>query len=148
MIPGEVAVMDRVTPGALAGVRYYNFTGTTGNFLLGVDEPAPISWALYDTLNSCDENFHAFPSEIPRETWTGLTILSGTFTPGGHRFLTVSGLTGIDLTKTELYVVISSVAGAVVAAEVLQFALESHLSLRVESEPDIVLLRRSVDPKN
>ena len=126
MIPGEVAVMDRIAPGAIAGVRYYNFTGTTGSFILGVDEPAPLSWALYDTLQNCNENFHCFPSEIPATTWTGAAVLSGTFTPAGHRWLTVSGLTGIDLTKTELYMVITSVAGAVTAAEVLQFALETH----------------------
>jgi len=125
MIPGSVAIMDRVAPGAISPCRYYNFTGTTGQFLLGVDENTP-AWALYDTLQSCDENIHCFPSQIPTGNWTGAVVLSSTFTPGGHRWLRVSGLTGIDLYATNLYMVLTQVGGSITAVEVMQFALESH----------------------
>ncbi len=125
MIPGEVAIMDRVAPGAISPCRYYNFSGTTGSFLLGVDDTSA-TFALYDTLQSCDEKIHCFPSQIPTANWTGAAILSSTTTPAGHRWLTVSGLTGIDLYQTDLYIVLTEITGEKTAPEVLQFAMEYH----------------------
>jgi len=125
MIPGSVAIMERLAPGAISPCRYYNYSSTTGQFLLGVDD-STATFALYDTLQSCNEKVHAFPSQIPTASWTTPAVLSATLTPGGHRWLTVSGLTGIDLYATDLYMVLTEVSGSITAVETMQFALQSH----------------------
>lgn len=125
MIPGSVAIMERLAPGAVSPCRYYNYSGISGSFLLGITDPSS-TFALYDTLQSCNENIHCFPSQIPTANWLGAAVLSATLTPGGHRWLTVSGLTGIDLNATNLHMVLTEVNGALTAVEVMQFALESH----------------------
>lgn len=133
MIVGEVCGLD--SPGFVNSARLYNYNsaGTRGLFVLGSDDPFdpadmsdPLNFVNYNAIRDCNENIHYFPSAIPKNTWTAGAISSGTFTPGGHRWVTVSGITGLDLLTDELHMVITTISGERTAVEVMQFALESH----------------------
>lgn len=135
MIPGEVCTLT--SPGFINSARLYNRSTTRGLFVLGSDDPLnvsdatdgtsdPANFVNYTSISSCNENIHYFPSSIPKITWTGPSLLSGTFTPGGHRWLTVSSVGGMDLTTDEMYVVITAISGERTAVQVLQHALETH----------------------
>jgi hypothetical protein len=131
MIIGEVCTLS--SPGYINCARLYNRDTVRGYFVMSADDPEstsdqanPANYVNYNAISGCDENIHFFPSAIPKTTWTGGAVLSGTFTPGGHRWLTVSSIGGMDLTTDDLYVVITSISGEKTAVEVMQFALEAH----------------------
>jgi hypothetical protein len=127
MIPGEVCTLERTTGPSpiINSARLYNYNSakTRGFFIMSVDDT---TYTNYDVIKDCNTNFHYFPSNLPTTAWTTGAVLSGTFTPGGNRLLTVSSITGLDLLNDELYVVITNVSGARSAPEVLKFALEQH----------------------
>lgn len=131
MILGEVCTLT--SPGAINCARLYNRDSNRGYFTMSADDPSatddmadPANFVAYTGISGCDENLHFFPSAIPKTTWTGGAVLSGTFTPGGHRWLTVSSIGGMDLKTDELYVVITAITGEKTAVEVMKFALEAH----------------------
>lgn len=131
MIIGEVCTLT--SPGFINCARLYNRDTNRGYFVMSADDPSatddqadPLNFVAYTGISGCNENLHFFPAAIPKTTWTGGTVLSGTFTPGGHRWLTVSSIGGMDLTTDELYVVITAISGEKTAVEVMQFALEAH----------------------
>lgn len=127
MIMGEVCCLDRTAPALIVGAKLYG-RKTTGAarswFFLGYDDPP--GGGNFNTLLNCDKYRHFFSTDVPRETWTTPAILSSTTTPAGHRFLTISGVTGLDLTTTDLYVVINNISGAKSAPLLIQWILEQH----------------------
>ena len=131
MIIGEVCTLSSAS--FINCARLYNRDTVRGYFVMSSDDPEsttdqanPANYVNYNAISGCDENIHFFPSAIPKTTWTGGAVLSGTFTPGGHRWLTVSSIGGMDLTTDDLYVVITTISGEKTAVEVMQFALEKH----------------------
>lgn len=125
MIPGEVCVLDKISSIFFNPARliYKRVSDNRGVFLLGIDDVDSIN---YENISSCDANQHFFPTDIPDSNWTGGAILSSATTPAGHRWITVTGLTGINLESTELFVVLTNISGAKSAPEVMEFALEEH----------------------
>lgn len=125
MILGENCVLDRTGGAALtvAG-RIYGRSTTRSYFFLGYDDPP--GGGNFDTLVNCDRYRHFFSTELPSWTWVTPAVLSSTLTPAGHRFLTISGVTGLDLTRTDLYVVLNNISGALSGPKVMQWALEQH----------------------
>jgi hypothetical protein len=131
MILGEVCTLS--SPSAINCARLYNRDTNRGYFVMSADDPSatddmadPANFVAYTGISGCDENLHFFPSAIPKTTWTGGAVLSGTFTPGGHRWLTLTSIGGMDLRTDDLYVVITAITGEKTAVEVMQFALECH----------------------
>lgn len=125
MIEGSICILERVAPGSINSARLYGkkkTAPTRSYFFLGVEDTDTNN---YNTLNSADQNQHFFCSSIPNYNWTSPAVLSGTSTPGGHRWLTIT-VTGINLLQDDLYVVLTGISGALTAVEVMQFALESH----------------------
>jgi len=128
MIMGEVCVLERSggAPIIVAARLYDRKTSAPARswFFLGYDDPP--GGGNFTNIQNADRYRHFFTTEIPRETWTTPAVLSSTLTPGGHRWLTVSGLTGIDLLTTDLYVVLNNISGAKSGPELMQWALETH----------------------
>lgn len=125
MILGENCVLDRTAPGLIVAARIYGRSATRSFFFLGYDEQPPFG-GNFDTILSADRYRHFFSTEIPRESWVTPAVLSSTLTPGGHRWLTISGVTGLDLTQSDVYVVLNNISGARSGPEVMQWALEAH----------------------
>lgn len=125
MILGENCVLDRAAPGLIVAARIYGRSATRSFFFLGYDEQPPFG-GNFDTILSADRYRHFFSTEIPRESWVTPAVLSSTLTPAGHRFLTISGVTGLDLTQSDVFVVLNNISGARSGPEVLQWALEQH----------------------
>lgn len=125
MILGEICVLDRTAPGLIVAARLYGRSATRSSFVLGYDELPPFG-GNFDTILSADRYRHFFSTDIPRESWVTPAVLSSTLTPAGHRFLTISGVTGLDLTQSDLYVVLNNISGARSGPEVIQWALEAH----------------------
>ena len=124
MILGEICVLDRTAAPLIMAGRLFGRSATRSKFFLGYDDPP--GGGNFDTILNCDRYRHFFSTEIPRETWVTPAILSSTLTPAGHRFLTISGVSGVDLTQTDMYVVINNISGALSGPEVMQWALEAH----------------------
>lgn len=125
MILGENCVLERTggSPLIMAG-RIFGRTATRSKFFLGYDDTT--AGGNFDNLQNADRYRHFFTTEIPRETWVTPAILSSTLTPAGHRWLTISGVTGVDLTTTDMYVIINNISGARSGPDVLEWALEAH----------------------
>jgi hypothetical protein len=128
MILGENCVLER-TGGAsiiVAGRIYGRKTIAPARsyFFLGYDDPP--GGGNFTNLLNCDRYRHFFAGNIPRETWVTPAVLSSTLTPAGHRFLTISGVTGLDLTTSDLYVVLNNISGARSGPKVMEWALQQH----------------------
>lgn len=125
MILGENCVLDRTTPGIINAARLFNrqVSPARSLFFMGYDDLSAVN---YDNISNCDKYRHFFTTEIPRETWTTPAILSSTLTPAGHRWLTISGVTGLNLLETDCYVVINNISGAKSGPDVMKWALEAH----------------------
>lgn len=124
MILGEACVLDRVSPGLTVGARIYGRSATRSFFYLGYDEPP--GGGNFDTLTSADRYRHFFCADTPKGTWNTPAVLSSTLTPAGHRWLTISGVTGIDLRASDVYVVLNNISGAKSGPKVMEWALEQH----------------------
>ncbi len=124
---GEVCILNRTSPALTIAAKVYE-KGVGGlnfsRFFLGYDDPSLGS--NFNNVLNCDRYRHFFINSVPQETWVTPAILSSTLTPAGHRFLTISGVTGIDLRTTDLYVVINNVSGAKSAPLLMQWILEQH----------------------
>jgi hypothetical protein len=124
MILGETCVLDRVSPGLTVGARIYGRSATRSFFYLGFDEPP--GGGNFDTITSADRYRHFFCVDTPKGTWNTPAVLSSTLTPAGHRWLTISGVTGLDLTASDVYVVLNNISGAKSGPKVMEWALEQH----------------------
>jgi hypothetical protein len=127
MILGENCVLDRAAPGLIVAGRIYGRKTNAparSYFFLGYDDPP--GGGVFDTILNCDRYRHFFSTDLPRETWVTPAVLSSTLTPAGHRWLTISGVTGLDLTTSDLYVVLNNISGARSGPKVMEWALEAH----------------------
>ena len=127
MILGENCVLDRSSPGLIVAGRIYGRKTNAparSYFFLGYDDPP--GGGNFTTLLNCDRYRHFFSTDLPRETWVTPAVLSSTLTPAGHRWLTISGVTGLDLTSSDLYVVLNNISGARSGPKVMEWALEAH----------------------
>jgi hypothetical protein len=129
MIPGSICILERTggTTPLINPARLYNkkkVAPVRSYFYLGIEDPT-VGAGNYDIVKDANENAHFFSSQLPDVNWTGPTILSGTLTDGGHRWLTIS-VTGIDLRTCDSWVVLDEISGAGSGPEVIQFALETH----------------------
>lgn len=126
-ISGEIAFLQRVdgtavvTGDTASRIWFTNKTNQV-NFFLADEE---VGYDQYTDVLDYSTTEHWFCNQIPSKTWTLPAVSSGSFTPGGHRFLTAN-FTGVNLFATEVFVVFTGITGAADNFELMQWIMEQH----------------------
>jgi len=124
VIQGEIILIRRDLGAVISASRVWQKDTVTGNCaaFLGLEDTA---YDRFNTMLSFSPTEHWYSSRIPDNTWTLPAVSSGSFTPGGHRWITVN-FTGINLLDNETYVVFTGITGAADNFELMQWIMEQH----------------------
>lgn len=122
-IHGEIFIIQRSADSKTnIGRLWSKQTSPNSNLHLGIEDS---SYSTYDNILSYSTTEHWFSTNVPSATWTLPAVSSGSFTPGGNRWLTAN-FTGIDLYTNECFVVFTGITGAEDNFDLMQWILEQH----------------------
>lgn len=123
-ILGEAIILERTSDGKVnIGRTYLQTTSPNATHtFLGIEDA---SYLRYDMVLDYSTTEHWFTTNIPASSWTLPAVSSGSFTPGGNRWLTAN-FTGIDLYTNECFVVFTGITGAADNFELMQWIMEQH----------------------
>lgn len=122
-IQGEMLIIERNSDSKInIGRLYTKLTSPVSHLFLGIEDA---SFSTYDNILSYSTTEHWFATNVPAASWTLPAVSSGSFTPGGNRWITAN-FTGVDLRVNEVYVVFTGITGAEDNFELMQWILEQH----------------------
>lgn len=123
LIQGEMFIIQRTSDSKINIGRVWRKLTTPDAFLfLGIEDS---SFSTYNNILTHSTTEHWFSTNVPASTWTLPAVSSGSFTPGGNRWITAN-FTGVDLYTNEVFVVFTGITGAADNFELMQWIMEQH----------------------